>query len=129
MKRDHRASLLRAAVNEPVADPRIPLLEARIAVLTKALAALSFDQTIGSLVRMFDRRMSDVGKSVRERRELLENLAHGNCFAFTRGGEHRIIEADCQEDAWRKVKMMEGWDGIDVACQGETKPGLRDYAA
>lgn len=105
------------------------LLEAKVAVLTKALAALSFDQTIASLVRMFDRRMGDTGKTQRERRELLEKLTHGGCFAFTRGKEHRIVEAECQEDAWRKVRMMEGWGGNDVACFGDTRPGLRDYAA
>lgn len=128
-----RASLLRSAANQAGPDhtqTRIALLEARVAMLTKALASLSFDLTLGFLGRKFDAELNGAaGRTAREKRLILEKLEHGNCFAFTKGNEHRIVEAECQEDAWRKVRLMEGWGGTDVACLGETKPGLRDHAA
>ncbi len=105
------------------------LMEARLAVLTKALAAKSFDLTIGFLVRAFESQIG-MGKTEREKRLIREKLEHGNCFCFVKGqGEYRIIEADCLEDAWTKVRMAEGWSGDDVACLGDTKQGQGLYAA
>lgn len=122
MSRDNRARTLKlAAEQKPERDTvemRLALAEARISLLTKALAAKSYDLTLGFLLRGFESNLG--GRTEREKRIIREKAVHGNAFLFTRGGEYRIIEAECQEDAWTKVRLMEGWDGNDVACYGET---------
>ena len=133
-RRDPRASVIVSAANQPPSDNdmavRVALLESRLALLTKALLAKSFDMTLSFLHRQFDTQLSSAGNTQREKRLVLEKLAHGNCFAFIKpDGEYRIVEADCLEDAWRKVRLMEGWAGPDIACFGSTAPGVRDYAA
>lgn len=132
MSKDRRASLIRTAANTPQSVEtarRLALLEAQVKVLTKALAAKSYDLTIGFLLRSCESQIEGSGKTQREKRLIREKLEHGNCFCFVRGNEHKIVEADCLEDAWTKVRMTEGWSGDDVACLGDTLQGPGLYAA